>query len=215
MPFLCHCTIWSHICRFRTIAWLLELWIRCCLSELLSLQPIGNFFSRAIGTVCSRTGDVVGPTFSLFLEGCGVDSVSTLLGLWCDLHDWVFQWGILAYLYLFLLQLGMSWCRVPRLSPFLAVEIPVENGSRCLIPDRSCAWQADLLLQAFWVRGVHIVSGVHWTAEVWIWCWWSKELRSWRYPHSVGRWCQWWWYHIWIHPLIPRMPWYSLQADLS
>ena len=37
------------------------------------------FLYRGVGPVCANTGDVVGPTFFLLLEGCGVDSGSTSL----------------------------------------------------------------------------------------------------------------------------------------
>ena len=172
------------------------------------MQPIGGSLSRGVGPVCARTGVVVGPTYFIFLEGCGVDSWSTLLVLWCDMHDWDCQGGILACLYLFLLTLGMPWCCVPRLSPFLAVGIPVENGSGFTIPDRSCVLQYDLLMWAFGVRGGHLISGVHNTAEVWIWCGWSMRLRSWHAPPIMGCQWQWWWCYWWIHPLRPHLPWY-------
>ena len=189
MPCLCYCILWSHICRRRNIAWLLELLIWCCFSKLLSLQSIGVFLSKAIGPVCASTGDVVGPTYFLFLEGWRVDSGISSLLLWCELHDWVYQWWILACLCLFLLKIGMPWCCVPRLSDFIAVGIPVENGSGCPSPDRSCARKSDLILWVCGVRGVHLVSGVRHTAEVWIWCGLSIKLRYWRAPPSVG--CHW------------------------
>ena len=189
MTCLCHCTLWSHIYRHHTIVWLLELWIQCCLSELLSLQPIGEYLSRAGVPVYARTEEVVGPTSFLFLEGWGVDYGSNLLVLWCEIHGWAYKWGILACLYLFIVKLEMPWCCVPRLSPFIAVWIPVENGHGCPIPDRSCARQSNLLLRVYGVRGDHLVSGVCWTNEVWIWCGWSINMRSWRAPPSVG--CQW------------------------
>ena len=56
-----------------------ELRIQCCLLEILSLQPIVGFLSRAVGPVCSRTGDAVVPTSFLSLEGCGVGSEITSL----------------------------------------------------------------------------------------------------------------------------------------
>ena len=87
------------------------------------------------------------------------------------------------------LELGMPWCCVPRLSHFIVEEIPVDNGSGCPIPDRSCAWQAGFLLQVCGVRGGHLISGVCWTAEVWIWCGWSINMCSWPAPPIMG--CQW------------------------
>ena len=51
------------------------------------MQPIGGFLSRAVGPVCSRTGDIVGPTYFPSLGGCGFDSLSTLLVLLYELHD--------------------------------------------------------------------------------------------------------------------------------
>ena len=189
MTCLFHCTLWSCIHRRRTIAWLLELWIRCCLLEILFMQPIGEFLSRGVGPFYASTGDIVGPISFLFLEGCRVDSGSILLVVWCEMHYWACQWGILPCLYLFLLNLGIPWCCVPRLSPFFARGIPVENGSGCPIQDRSCARKYGLLPRVWGVRGGHLVSGVCWTAEVWIWCGWSINMRSWCAPPCMD--CQW------------------------
>ena len=130
-----------------------------------------------------------GPHIFTLLEGYGFDSASTPLVLWCDLHDWAFQWWILACLYWSSLKLGMPLCCVPRLSPFIAVVITVEKGNVCPSLDRYFVWQADLLLQACVVIGGRLVSWVFHTAEVWIWCGWSIRLSSWRDPPSMG--CQW------------------------
>ena len=189
MPCLFHYTLRSHICRRHTIVWLLELWIWCCLSKLLSLQPIVGFLSRDLGPVCASTGVFVGPTSFLFLEYWRVDLGSTSMLLWCELHDWACQWGILACLYLFSLKLGMNWCFVPRPYPFIAGVIPVYNGSVCPSLDRFYAQQAGLIPRSCVVRGFHLLSGVRQTDEVWIWCQWSINLRSWHAPHSMG--CQW------------------------
>ena len=77
-----------------------------------------------------------------------------------DLDNEVYSLSVLF------LELGMPWCRVPRLSHFLAGGIPVENGSGCPIPDKSCAWQAGFLLQVCGVRGGHFNAGVCRTVEV-------------------------------------------------
>ena len=51
------------------------------LSEILSLQPIGGFLSRAVGTICASNGDIVGVTSLLSLESFVVDSGSNFLVL--------------------------------------------------------------------------------------------------------------------------------------
>ena len=167
---ICHCTLRYHITRHRTIVWLLELWIKCCFIRThFSANHWKILIQRCNSCLCQYWRRC-GPHFFPFLEGYGFNLGSILLVLWCELHEWDCQWGIIACLYLFLLKLGMPWCCVPRLYPFIVGLIPVANGSRCPIPDMSCVWQAGLLPQSCGVREGYIVSGVHRTAEVWIWC---------------------------------------------
>ena len=63
-------------------------------------------------------------------------------------------------MYLFLLNIGMLRCPLPRLSISLSVVIPVESRFGCPIPDKSCVRQVGLLLQACEVRGGNLVSVV-------------------------------------------------------
>ena len=163
MPCLCHCILWSHIWRHRTMVWLLGLWIICCLLVILYMWSIGRPLSKGGGLVCARNGEVVGPNYLTFSEGSVVKLVINFPGGgggWCVQNHWDFQWGIIDLLYLFLLKLGIIWCTVPRMSLFLLVVIPTESGFECPIPDKSCVCKVDLLLLACWVRGGHPVSAV-------------------------------------------------------
>ena len=131
---------------------------------------------------------------------CGINFFPLFIRLWSCFSKYV-TGGILWPAWLsfpmrdyilsvfILLNLGMPWYCVPRLSHFIAVGIPVENGYGYPSPYRSCSWQADFLLRVYVVIGVHLVSGVCRTVEVWIWCGWLIKLRSWRAPPIVG--CQW------------------------
>ena len=154
MPWLFHCTLLSHIFRHRTIVWQFESWILCCLLALLSLWYIWGYLSRVVGPVCSRTVIFVWLTYFYFSEGAIVHSGSTSLKWWCVLSDWAFQWWIPSFLYLFLLKLVMLWCFVLMLYIFLLLGTPIESGSGCPNPEKSCVRESCLLLWVYIVRGV-------------------------------------------------------------
>ena len=179
---------------------------------LLLRWPTGGILSRYGGTVCARTGDIMGTTiYSPFSENDPVLRGNTALVRLCVPHGWALRKGIPIFLYHFFLRPGLPWCPLPRRTPFIWVGIPAVIDSRC--PNLGMYWYLPgvRLLSIFRARKGRLYWVSLWFEDHKIWCG-LPGLPS--FGNVLPKWgTLWWvwWGHQWICILKTLDPQFTLS----